>query len=208
MKNKKIEEDENMIEEMEETQEAIDELAKEQKEGKSEDSVEEEPAGKNDEVVSEEDESATAEDLADTYLAGWKRCQADFENFKKRQTESQKDLLRYSTQSIVMQILPVIDNFQASTAHIPEDQKENPWVTGIMYIQKQLEQVLADNGVTECEVKIGDNFDPAKHEAIEDKECACEAGEEKKFKNIIKQVVTRGYVIGDKVIRPARVIVE
>lgn len=141
-------------------------------------------------------------------LDGWKRCQADFENYKKRQAESQKDLLRYSTQSIVLQILPVIDNFQASTAHIPEDQKENPWVTGIMYIQKQLEQVLTDNGVEEREVKVGDNFDPALHEAIENKECACEAGEEKKFQNKIKQVVTRGYAIGDKVIRPARVIVE
>ncbi|EKE11719.1 MAG: GrpE protein [uncultured bacterium] len=141
-------------------------------------------------------------------LDGWKRCQADFENYKKRQVESQKDLLRYSTQNIVLQILPVIDNFQSSTAHIPEDQKDNPWVTGIMYIQKQLEQVLSDNGVMECEVRIGDNFDPAKHEAVEDKECACEKGEEKEFKNKIKQVVVRGYMIGDKVIRPARVIVE
>ena len=147
-------------------------------------------------------------------LDGWKRCMADFENYKKRQAESQKDLLRYSTQNIVQQILPVIDNFQASTAHIPEDQKSDPWVTGIMYIQKQLETVLSDNGVTEMETTVGDNFDPALHEAVEDKECNCDAkgkqnlsGQEE-FKNKIKQVIVRGYMIGDKVVRPARVIVE
>jgi molecular chaperone GrpE len=155
--------------------------------------------------------SAEATDVSkeDEYLLGWKRCQADFENYKKRQAESQKDLFRYSIQAIVMQILPVIDNFQASTAHIPEDQKENPWVTGIMYIQKQLEQVLADNGVEECAVKVGDNFDPAEHEAVESKECNCdENGEKKEFQNKVKQVVTRGYKMGDRIIRPARVTVE
>jgi molecular chaperone GrpE (heat shock protein) len=62
--------------------------------------------------------------------------------------------------------------------------------------------------VDECEVKVGDNFDPAKHEAVESKDCACGEGEEKEFKNKIKQVVARGYMIGDKVIRPARVVVE
>ena len=141
-------------------------------------------------------------------LEGWKRCQADFENFKKRQAESQKDLIRYSTQNIVLQILPVIDNFQASTDHIPEDQKSNPWVTGIMYIQKQLEQVLTDNGVIEMETKIGDNFDPAMHEAVEDMECKGCKTKDYKFQNKIKKIVTRGYQMGDKVVRPARVIVE
>jgi len=142
------------------------------------------------------------------YLEGWKRCQADFENFKKRQADSQKDLIRYSTQNIILQILPVIDNFHASTDHIPEDQKENPWVTGIMYIQKQLEQVLAENGVEEIGAKKGDNFDPAFHEAVEDKECKSCKSKDYKFQNKIKKVVVRGYKIDDKVIRAARVIVE
>ena len=142
------------------------------------------------------------------YLNGWKRCQADFENYKKRQADSQKDLIRYSTQSIVLQILPVIDNFHASTDHIPEDQKNNPWVTGIMYIQKQLEQVLADNGVEEMKIEKGDNFDPAQHEAVEDKECKSCKSKDYKFQNKIKKVLTRGYRMGDKVVRAARVIVK
>ena len=68
-------------------------------------------------------------------LENWKRTQADFENYKKMQAESQKDLLKYATQNIILQIIPVLDNFQMSTAHIPEDQKDGGWVTGIMYIQ-------------------------------------------------------------------------
>jgi molecular chaperone GrpE len=182
-----------------EDQEELEKKNQEQAEEFEDESVENDAEMQDDELVmSKEDE----------YLSGWKRCQADFENFKKRQAESQKDLIRYSMQNIVMQILPVIDNFQASTAHIPEDQKNNPWVTGIMYIQKQLEQILVDNGVAEIEVRQGDNFDPARHEAVEDKECVGCKSKDYKFKNKIKKVMTKGYMIGERVIRAARVTVE
>ncbi len=140
-------------------------------------------------------------------LDGWKRCLADFENYKKRQEESRKDLLRYSTEGIVMQIIPVLDNFQSATAHIPEDQKDGAWVVGIMHIQKQLENVLKENGVEEIDVKAGDNFDTKFHEAVHIKECAaCAQG--KKFENKISEIILKGYKIGERVIRPARVVVE
>ncbi len=147
-------------------------------------------------------------------LDGWKRSLAEFENYKKMQAESQKDRIRYATENIVMQIIPVIDNFQTSTAHIPEDQKDNPWVTGIMYIQKQLENVLTENGVEEINLKEGDNFDTKYCEAVSDSCCHDEkclddkCKEKKKFKNKIKKVILRGYKIGEKVIRASRVIVE
>lgn len=147
-------------------------------------------------------------------LDGWRRSLAEFENYKKMQAESQKDRTRYATENIVMQIIPVIDNFQTSTSHIPEDQKDNPWVTGIMYIQKQLENVLAENGVEEINLKVGDNFDTKYCEAVSDNCChneKCQDGkceEKKKFKNRIKRLILKGYKIGDKVIRAARVVVE
>lgn len=158
-------------------------------------------------VVEQESEIVQLQKKALENLDGWQRCQADFENYKKRSAESQKDLIRYATQSIILEILPVIDNFHASTGHIPAEQKDNSWVTGIMYIQKQLENIITENGVEEIEIKVGDNFDPIYHEAIEDKECAtCKT--EHKYKNKIKKVLTKGYKIGDKVIRAARVVVE
>lgn len=134
----------------------------------------------------------------------WRRSVADFENYKKRQIESQKDLIRYSTQSIVLQILPVVDNFYASTEHIPAEQKDSPWVAGIMHIQKQLENILRDNGVEEIEVKVGDEFDPNLHEAVANNQ----EEEKKERENKISKIVLRGYKIDDKIIRAARVIVE
>ncbi|MEI7621238.1 MAG: nucleotide exchange factor GrpE [Candidatus Moraniibacteriota bacterium] len=159
-----------------------------------------------------EDEVSVLKKQVQENLENWKRAQADFENYKKMQADSQKDLLKYATQNIILQIIPVLDNFQMSTGHIPEDQKDGGWVTGIMYIQKQLESVLTENGVTEIAPKVGDNFDPALHEAIEDKHCGCEhcdCEEEKpKFQNKIKTVMMKGYKIGDRVVRAARVVVE
>ena len=158
-------------------------------------------------VVEQESELLEIEKKAAEYLDGWKRCQADFENYKKMQSDSQKDLLKYVASNIILQIIPVLDNFHMSTDHIPEDQKNGGWVVGIMHIQKQLENVLSENGVEEIAVKIGDTFDPAMHEAIEDKECLhCEG--EKKYANKIKKVTMKGYKMGDKVIRAARVVVE
>lgn len=140
-------------------------------------------------------------------LDGWKRCVADFENYKKRQAESQKDLIHYAAEGVIAQIIPVLDNFHMSTDHIPEEQKNSPWVVGIMHIQKQLETVLTDNGVEDISPKVGDHFDTRFHEAVEGREI--EGGEAKKeFENKIKKVVQRGYKMGEKVIRPARVIVE
>jgi len=147
------------------------------------------------------------------YLNGWKRAQADFENYKKRQAESQKEFAIFASQDLVMRILPVLDNFHASTDHIPEDQKENPWVTGIMHIQKQLENVLKENGVEEIETKEGDEFNPGIHEAVKS---------DANDTNKISKVLSKGYKIGpastredaastrggDKVIRPAKVIVS
>jgi len=135
------------------------------------------------------------------YLDGWKHCQADFENYRKQQVESQKNTIKYSTENIVMQILPVLDNFQASMKHIPKEQKDNTWVQGITHIQKQLETVLNDNGVEEIKIKEGDDFNPEIHEAIES-----DSNNTNKLK--IKKIILKGYKIEDKIIRPARIVVE
>jgi len=149
---------------------------------------------------------------AQNSLEGWKRCLAEFENYKKMQAESQKDRIRYATENVILQILPVIDNFHASTDHIPEEQKDNSWVTGIMYIQKQLENVLAENGAEEINLKVGDNFDAKYCEAVlensddkKGKKNTDKAGDKKSDK--IKKVILKGYKIGEKVIRPMRVTV-
>ena len=169
---------------------------------------------KKDEEIIEETEKLTdtekPENKEQEYLMGWRRCLADFENYKKRQNENQKSFGEYLKIDAMLQILPVIDNFRSATEHIPAEQKEMSWVVGIMHIQKQLEDILKENGVVEIPVKVGDEFDPNLHEAIADKKEAVndEQEEKKEFENKIKKVILRGYKLGEKVIRAARVIVE
>lgn len=142
------------------------------------------------------------------YLFGWKRCMADFENYKKRQQENQKSIGDYLKEDSALQIIPVIDNFHSATEHIPEEQKNVPWVVGIMYIQKQLEDILKENGVTETPVKVGDEFDPNLHEAVADNQETRDKKQEAENTNKITRIVLKGYKLNEKVIRVARVIVE
>lgn len=171
---------------------------------KNESAIAKAKADKSDFAKTATGEEENWQEKAQEYLDGWKRSQADFENYRKRQAEEKKDLIAYGNINLILDILPVIDNFYASTGHIPEDQKDSPWVTGIMHIRKQLEQVLADKGVSEIPVKSGDEFDPEIHEAIEDKSDK----KTEELKNIVKTVVQKGYKMDSRIIRPARVIVE
>lgn len=139
-------------------------------------------------------------------LANWQRAIADFDNYKKQQEESRKEFAKFASENIIHQILPVVDNFHASTDHVPEDQQNNPWVTGIMHIQKQLETVLNDNGVEEIKTKMGDKFDHHIHEAIGNEQGS--ENSDQKHKNKIVKIIKKGYKMGNKVIRPASVIVE
>jgi len=128
-------------------------------------------------------------------LDSWKRCQADFDNYKKSQAAHQEDFRKYAKMDMIDQILPVADNFEASLAHVPEKEKENKWVEGIVYIKKQLEDVLKNNDIEEIEVKVGDKFNPEIHEAI--------GGDGKK--QTVKKILQKGYKFNERVIRAAKV---
>lgn len=136
---------------------------------------------------------------SEEYLSGWQRTQADFENYKKRQASENTELGRYMINTVVAELVPILDNFNAAVHHVPESEKKSPWVTGITYIEKQFEEVLGKYGVKTMEVKVGEKFDPQKHEAIGHAEK--EGGEEL----VIEKVLQKGYLMGDKVIKAARV---
>ena len=131
------------------------------------------------------------------------RCLADFDNYKKRQAQNQKEFTKYATEGVISDMLPVLDNFHAATEHIPEGEENNPWVTGIMFIQQQMDKVFEEHNVVKIEVKVGDEFDPGIMEAIKD-----DKNEELNENAKVKKVAQPGYMIGDKVLRPARVVLE
>lgn len=131
-------------------------------------------------------------------LNSWKRCQADFENFKKDQVRHQEEFRKYAKMDVIEQILPVVDNFEVSLAHVPEKSKENKWVEGIVYIKKQLEDVLKNNDIEEIAVKAGDKFNPEIHEAI--------GGDGEKQK--VARVVQKGYKLNGRILRAVKVEVS
>ncbi len=179
------------------------------KEGEGEAVVEEVSVS---EISEEQDLPETDAELAAEYLNDLKRLQADFENYKKRQVTREKEIAGYLIEKLVMDLVPVMDNFRMATEHVPEAERTSPWVTGIQYIEKQLEKVLTENGVTTIEVKVGDTFDPTIHEALE--QAASDGASEKTEEGersdtqTVTRVLQNGFRIGERVIRPAKVTVK
>jgi len=136
-------------------------------------------------------------------LDSWHRCLAEFDNYKKRQAENQKEFTKYAAEGVISDMLPVLDNFHAATDHIPEGEADNPWVTGIMFIQQQMEKVFEDSGVTKIEVNIGDEFDPNIMEAVKNDD-----DDELTENAKVKKIAQPGYKIGGKVLRPVRVLLS
>ena len=150
------------------------------------------------------EEEVDKKDKAEEYLNNWKRAVADLENYKKDQAKLMGEFRKFASLDVILQIIPVLDNFNVSLDHVPAQEKDSAWVTGITYIKKQLEDVIKNNGVSEIEVKVGDEFNPVVHEAIDTKETNIGTKENNK----IMKVAQKGYKIDGKIIRAAKVVVE
>lgn len=171
--------------------------------------VDEQPA----DVASQTEALSDWQVKAEEYLGDLKRIQADFENYKKRVKNEERELYGHLTSQIVTELIPVLDNFHAAIEHVPAEAAGSPWVTGITYIEKQFEEVLKNYGVEPLEAKPGDMFNPAQHEALSSEQQTENSkkesgGEETEQPHVITKVVQKGYKIKDKLVRPAKVIVS
>lgn len=158
----------------------------------------------------QEEEKSEWQIKAEEYLNDLKRSQADFENYKKRQAAEAKEFSSHIAKSIVSDLIPVLSNLQAAAEHVPTDLKESPWVMGITYIEKQFEDALKNYGVVPIEVKVGDAFNPVEHEAVSSEQ-KTENNEQKYSEtevHTITKVVQKGYKLGERVIKAARVTVK
>ena len=134
------------------------------------------------------------------YIEMAKRARADYENLKKETERWKMEFARFANQSLLEQLLPIIDGFGDAMSHIPEGEKTNDWVVGIIYIKKQFEDLLKHEGV-ELYGHVGERFDPHLHEAVSEVD-----GIEQETGTIVK-VVRVGCRIGERVVRPGQVIV-
>lgn len=131
----------------------------------------------------------------------WLRTQAELDNTRKRYETERGNLIKFSQAGLLEELLPVVDNFYRATSHVPEEQTKSPWVAGIQYIQKNLLDVLASHGVREMTLKVGDRFNATQHEAIGT------VVSEDIPDDHIAEIAASGYLLHERVLRPARVIV-
>lgn len=156
-----------------------------------------------DDAVESPEETALEKDLADAlkkaddYLQAWQRTQADFINFKRRNEQERKEFGNYANAELLKKILPVVDDLERALENVPEDIAEHEWVEGIRLVERKFKSNLESAGVKQV-LALGMGFDPNYHEAVHQ-----EPGPE----GVVVGEFQKGYLLNDKLLRPARVVV-
>jgi len=152
-----------------------------------------------------EDELEKSKKLALENYERFMRVSADFENLRKRSEKERVDLMRFGNESLFKDLLPVFDSFQKA---IPDENAEiateggesTEFTKGIVLILKQLADVLKKNGLKEIE-SAGEKFDPNFHQAIQ------RIDSENVTEETVQDEFVKGYLLHDRLIRPAMVSV-
>ncbi len=138
-----------------------------------------------------------ARQQAEDYLNGWKRAQADYQNLKRDMEKEKVELAKFTSLSLLLELLPVLDNFGRAIKHLPEEKKNDEWVKGVLAIHQQFLSLMTSMGVTV--VPVDGMFNPELHEAVGNGD-----GENVPTGTIL-EVVQPGYTLYGKLIRPAKV---
>lgn len=156
-----------------------------------------------DEVEQREDDSELAklqkenEELYHKFL----RIQAEYDNFRKRTQREKAADLKYKSQALVTELLPVVDNFERALQAKPTDDSSKNFVEGIEMVYRQLTTALEKEGVEVIET-VGEVFDPNIHQAV------MQVEDDNFESNTVVEELQKGYQLKDRVIRPAMVKVN
>lgn len=126
----------------------------------------------------------------------YKRLQADFINFRRRNEKEREDLSSVILQGLIKDLLPIIDNFERALA--VEEAKGSPLHDGISMVYNQLITFLQKNGLEEIKA-VGEKFDPNFHQAV------MRVEDPEKEDNTVEEVLQKGYIVQGRVIRPSMV---
>ena len=143
------------------------------------------------------DLQAKYDEMEDKYL----RAEAEMQNMTKRFKNEQAQLLKYEGQKLATEILPVMDNLNRALQIEVEDETSAQLKHGIEMVAKDMEKALKDNEITKIEA-LNQPFDPTKHQAV--KSVPVEKGQ--KAETVV-EVYQDGYMLKDRVLRPAMVVV-
>lgn len=164
---------------------------------RSEDNSNIEDVQKEDPTKKIEEYKAQVQDLQDKYI----RLMAEFDNFRKRSLKERTDLIKSAGEDILVNILPVMDDFERGLAAMEKAQDIEPVKQGVLLIYNKFKDFLTQRGVKEIEASKQD-FNVDVHEAITKIPAPEEA-----LKGKVVDVVQKGYYLNDKVIRFTKVVV-
>ncbi len=129
------------------------------------------------------------------------RQAADIENYKKRAGRDKADAIRYGNESLVRDLLPVLDNLERALDYAKGGGDGHPLLEGIDMVRKSLLDTLTRHGVNPI-AALGERFDPAKHEAVAQLESR------EHDPNTVVEEHQKGYYLADRLLRPAQVVVS
>lgn len=168
---------------VEEIEETVDEQLEEQAEAAQDNELEQ--------------AKAQAEENHQRYL----RAQADFDNFRRRTLKEKEDLAKYASLKLVTELVPILDNFERAIATNPNSGDTESFTKGVDMIFRQLQQVLEQEGLTAMNT-VGEAFNPEFHQAI------MQVESDEYEEGIVVEEVQKGYMLKDRVLRPAMVKVS
>jgi len=140
---------------------------------------------------------AEEKEKAEKYLANWQRAQADLINYKRRSEQEKEEISKFANSVLILDLLPVLDDFERAFASLPSNSAELSWLEGIRLVERKLRASLEAQGLSRIQA-LGEPFDPKFHEAIRQGK-----GEE----GIVIEEIQKGYKLHDRVIRPSKVVV-
>jgi molecular chaperone GrpE len=144
-----------------------------------------------------EEQVAALEAERDEHLNDLKRVAAEFENYRKRVARDQEGLVARAHERLVKELLPVLDDLERALA-AAEEHEEAKLEEGVRLVHRELAAALEREGL--AEIETNGHFDPHVHEALLSQPSDAEEGS-------VIEVVQKGYKLGDRVVRPARVVV-
>ncbi len=188
--------EENVMDKLDEQRETSSEGVEETLQDNSENELKEnkdEAPGKEDKLLAENQE------LKEKHL----RLYSEFENYRRRTAKERLDLISTASEELIKDLLPVLDDFErAFKASGNKENREGVADEGIRLIYNKMSKILGSKGLKPMEGLIGEPFDAEKQEAITQIPAPSE-----EFKGKIVDVVEQGYLLGDKVIRYAKVVI-
>jgi len=129
------------------------------------------------------------------------RLFAEFENYRKRTSKERLELFKTASQELMIALLPISDDMDRALLEFKKT-NNNDLIQGFELIYSKFNEILKSKGLNELKVKKGDKFDPESHEAITQIKA-----EKEKNKGKIVDVIEKGFLLGDKIIRYPKVIV-